>query len=199
MEEFFTNVYEKCEWGNNKNIFYKGSSGGGSSLDININTYVPFLKNFIIENNIKSVVDLGCGDFICGPFIYNDLDIKYTGYDTYKKIIDHNLKFNSKDKYNFYHLDFYNSKKEIIEADLCILKDVLQHWKIEEIYTFLDYIIETKKFKYILLCNCCNQLYDNPDNDGRSTPLSVNFYPLKKYNPKKLFNYHTKEVSVISI
>lgn len=199
MEQFFTNVYEKCEWGDNKNSSYKGSSGGGSSIEININTYVPFLKKFIMENNIKSIVDLGCGDFVCGPLIYNTLDIKYTGYDTYEKVIIHNSDNNCKEKYNFYHLDFYNKKEEILPADLCILKDVLQHWKMDEIYNFLDYITDTKKYKYILICNCCNQKHDNPKNEERSTPLSVDFLPLKKYNPKKLFNYSTKEVSIIYI
>jgi hypothetical protein len=54
-------------------------------------------------------------------------------------------------------------------------------------------------FKYILICNCCNQREDDPQNDERSTPLSINFYPLKKYNPVKLYNYNTKEVSVIIV
>ena len=42
---------------------YNGSSGGGSDLDYNKDTYVPFLKKFIVDNNIKNIVDLGCGDF----------------------------------------------------------------------------------------------------------------------------------------
>lgn len=66
---------------------------------------------------------------------------------------------------------------------------------------FLDYLVNNKLFKYILICNCCNQTEDNPNpnNDNRSTPLSIHFFPLKKYNPIKLYNYYTKEVSLISI
>ena len=199
MERVFTNIYENKIWGDNNNREYNGSSGGGSDLDYNKDTYVPFLKKFIIDNNIKNVVDLGCGDFKCGKLIYDDLDIKYTGYDTYKKIIDYNLKQHSLPKYFFEHLNIFDDKEIIKTADLCILKDVLQHWKMDEIYTFLDYLIENKIFKYILICNCCNQTKDNPDNDGRSTPLSINFFPLKKYNPVKLYNFHTKELSVIYV
>ena len=91
MEGVFTNIYENKIWGNNQNNFYMGSSGGGSEVNYNKDTYVPFLKNFIIENNIKSVADLGCGDFLCGNIIYDDLDVLYTGYDTYKKVIDYHL------------------------------------------------------------------------------------------------------------
>jgi hypothetical protein len=65
MEQCFTNAYETQLWGNNNIAEYNGSSGDGSSLNYNINTYVPFLKKFITDNNIKNIVDLGCGDFIC--------------------------------------------------------------------------------------------------------------------------------------
>ena len=199
MEEIFTNIYENSMWGTNNNSEYKGSSGSGSEIDYNKNTYIPFIQKFILDNKIKTIVDLGCGDFKCGPLIYDNLDILYTGYDAYNKIIQYNSKQHSISKYNFIHLDFYNKKENIINSDLCILKDVLQHWKMNEIYLFLDYLIDTKKFKYILLCNCCNQKENDPINNDRSTPLSINFLPLKKYNPVKLYTFHSKEISVITI
>jgi len=63
----------------------------------------------------------------------------------------------------------------------------------------LDYFVENKKFKYILICNCCYQSHDNDDIEtGGFRPLRCDFLPLKKYNPIKLFNYgRTKEVSII--
>lgn len=200
METTFTKIYENKLWGDNNNYYYSGSSGQGSSIEYNINNYIPFLKKFIIENNVKTIVDLGCGDFRCGNLIYNDLNILYTGYDVYKKIIEFNLQNNSSIKYNFYHLDFYNNRENIIISDLCIIKDVLQHWTHDEIYTFLDYIIESKKFKFILLINCNYQNDDNINiNTGQFRALSCNYLPLKKYNPIKIFEYGTKEVLLISI
>ena len=74
MEQIFTNVYESNLWGNNNIIEYNGSSGGGSALDYNKDTYVPFLKKFILDNNIKNIIDLGCGDFRCGKLIYDELE-----------------------------------------------------------------------------------------------------------------------------
>jgi len=80
------------------------------------------------------------------------------------------------------------------------LKDVIQHWSLENIYNFLDYLVESKKCKYILICNCCRQKQDDTDIiNGSFRNLSCDYFPLKKYNPKKLYNYHTKEVSVIGI
>jgi hypothetical protein len=198
MEQTFTNIYETKYWGNNNNTEYHGSSGEGSFIEYNKDTYVPFLKKFITDNNIKTIVDLGSGDFKCGKLIYDDLDIMYTGYDVYKKVVDYNSKQNSKSKYSFIHLDFCNNKENIVNGDLCILKDVIQHWSLGCIYTFLDYLVEHKKFKYILICNCCGQTHHNTDiNDGEGRPLSCEYLPLKKYNPTKLYNYNTKEVSVI--
>jgi len=144
MEQCFTNVYENNLWGNNNNSEYNGSSGPGSSLNYNTYTYVPFLKKFITDNNIKNIVDLGCGDFICGKLIYDNLDILYTGYDTYKKVIDYNSTNHLLPKYSFIHLDFCNNKENIINGELCILKDVIQHWSLDNIYTFLDYLVEKK-------------------------------------------------------
>jgi len=200
MEQIFSSIYENKVWGDNNNSEYNGSSGGGSDIDFNKDTYVPFVKKFIIDNGIKSIVDLGCGDFRCGKMLYDDLDIVYTGYDVYKKVIQFNSKHHSLPKYSFIHLDFCNNKKDIIGGDLCILKDVLQHWSLDNIYNFLDYVVETKKFKYVLICNCCNQTQDNTNcENGGGRPLSCHYNPLKKYNPVKLLNYNTKEVSVIKV
>ena len=201
MEQIFTNVYENKICGDNNNPEYNGSSGGGSDIDYNINNYVPFLKKFIIDNKIKTVVDLGCGDFRCGKLIYDELDVSYTGYDTYKKVVDYNSTQNSLPKYSFIHLDFCNNKELIMDGgDLCILKDVIQHWSLDNIYSFLDYLVIHKKFKYILICNCGYQMRDNTNIiDGDFRHLSCDKFPLKRYNPKKLYNYNTKEVSVIEI
>jgi hypothetical protein len=200
MEQIFTHIYEKHIWGNNNNPEYSGSSGGGSDINYNRDTYVPFLKKFIIDNNIKNIVDLGCGDFRCGKLIYDDLDIMYNGYDAYKKIIEYNSKHHSLPKYVFTHLDFCNNKESIINGDLCILKDVLQHWSLDSINNMLHYLIENKKFKYILICNCCNQNQDDIDtHDGGCRVLSCDYNPLRKFNPIKLLNYDTKEISLIKI
>ena len=206
MENVFTNIYENNAWGTNDNVWnnkkreYNGSSGDGSKIKYNRKTYIPLLTQFILKNNIKSVVDLGSGDFLCGKIIYDNLNVIYNGYDAYKKVIDYNSKHYLQPKYTFTHLDFCNNKENILNGELCILKDVIQHWSLQNIYTFLDYLIEHKMFKYILICNCGYQTIDNTDIvDGEFRPLSCDFLPLKKYNPIKIYKYDTKEVSIIKL
>ncbi len=214
-KNIFTNIYENKHWGDNGINEYNGSSGSGSDVSYNINTYVPLLRNIIIQLNINSINDLGCGDFKCGKYIYDDLSVIYNGYDAYDKVIEYNKKvyktnkynFNLNNnydlfysKYNFIHLDFCNQKEEIKKADLCILKDVIQHWSLENIYNFIDYLCINKICKYILICNCCNQTCDNTNiPTGSCRGLSAKYYPLKAYNPTILLNYNTKEVSLIRV
>ena len=113
MEQVFTYIYENNIWGNNLNNKYSGSSGDGSTIEFNKDTYINFVQNFIKDHNITSVVDLGCGDFRCGGLIYDELDVKYTGYDVYKKVVDFNTSNRSGTKYNFIHLDLVYSKVAI--------------------------------------------------------------------------------------
>ena len=200
MEQLFTNIYETYQWGNNGSTEYNGSSGGGSDIEFN-KIYIAELKKFITDNNITNITDLGCGDFRCGKTIYDDLNnITYTGYDAYKKVIDYNSTQYPLPKYSFIHLDFCNNKEDIKDGELCILKDVMQHWSLVNIYHFLDYLVEHKKFKYIVICNCGFQTQNDTDIvAGDFRPLSCDYFPLKKYCPTKLYNYHTKEVSVIEL
>ena len=126
------------------------------------------------------------------------MDINYYGYDAYKKIININQKKYT--RFNFIHEDIQKLEK-IINGDLCILKDILQHWKTKEIYIFLDKIIKSNKFKYILICNCEKQKYDDQDiiRTGKFRGLSHKYLPLKKYNPKLLLRFNGKELSLISL
>jgi len=195
----FTNIYESSTWGTNDNLEYNGSSGDGSFMENN-KEYISLVKEFVKTNSIHTVVDLGCGDWKCGKALYDDLPITYKGYDAYEKLIISNTNTYGSSKYSFEHLDFLNLSEKIQNADLCIIKDVLQHWPLESIYKFMDTICSSNKFKYILLTNCS---YQNKDNTtiqlGQFRPLSGKYLPLKKYNPESLLLYSSKEVLLINI
>ncbi|NDB82200.1 MAG: hypothetical protein EB127_05580, partial [Alphaproteobacteria bacterium] len=194
----FTSIYEREAWGDNGISEYKGSSGDGSFVEKN-KEYIRFLNGFIKEKEIQSVVDLGCGDWKCGKLIYDDLLVEYNGYDAYEKLINYNNKAFGSSKYSFTHLDFLNNVDTIKSADLCIIKDVLQHWPLSSIYSFLDAISKSKKFKYIVVTNCSYQNKDNTDIPmGGFRPLSKDYLPLKKYAPISLLSYESKEVILIN-
>lgn len=200
--ETFTEIYEKCKWGKDNADEYNGSSGPGSEVEINIKTYVPFIQNFIRQYSISTVADLGCGNFKCGPHIYDDLpNVMYAGYDAYGKLVDRNNKMYGKSsKYLFRQTDIIHEKNQIAGADLCILKDVMQHWKLCDIYDFLEFVTTKKLFRYILICNCTGQNKDDTDiNMGDFRALSSHHRPLSKFNARTVYTYHTKEVSIIEV
>lgn len=201
----FTEIYEKHKLGNDNSIYYDGSSGEGSTYEYNEKDFIPFLTKFITNNQIKTIVDLGCGNLGYNRTIYDKLGIDaYYGYDIYKKLQNYNRTFFNDKKYKFYTMDFLKHYDEIQSSDLCIIKDVLQHWMLKDIYYLLDKLIENNKFKYIMIINCCDQKHDyNDSNDisfktGEWRKLSANFLPLSKYNPRIIFKYKTKEVSLIT-
>ena len=59
----------------------------------------------------------------------------------------------------------------------------------------MNYLIQSKKFKYILICNCSYQTNDSQHiNTGVFRPINKNFYPLNEFELIKVFSYNTKDV-----
>lgn len=200
MPTIFTNIYNSLSWGDKHCGQYSGSSGPGSFLDYN-SQYISFLQEFINDNKIKVIVDVGCGDFEIGPNIYNNLDVYYFGYDVYEEIIKYdNNEHLPEYKYHFNVLDCYNNMKDLPLGDLCIIKDVFQYWSNNSINVFLNYLIKNRRFKYILIVNSCGQQIDNGDTvTGQYRELSSEYNPLRKFNVVKMLNYNSKEVSLIKV
>ena len=200
MPAIFTNIYNNLGWGDKHCAKYSGSSGPGSLVDQN-SQYILFLQQLIKDNNLKIIVDVGCGDFEIGNNIYTNLDVYYFGYDVYNTVIDYNIQANlPAHKYHFNVLDCYNNINKLPLGDLCIIKDVLQYWSNNCINVFLNYLIKNKRFKYILIVNSCKQIMNDCDTvTGQYRELCSDFNPLKKFNPIKMFNYSSKEVSLIKL
>ena len=130
-EERFERIYEKKLWGENEEG--DGFSGGGSKLE-NILPYYEYLINFLSAESIKSVVDLGCGDWEFSRYI-NWEGIDYTGFDVVRSVIRKN---NS--RYGNPHIHFYSGnflEMEIPTADLLICKHVLQHMPTKDVHEFV--------------------------------------------------------------
>jgi len=193
--QVFEQIYENKVWGDNYSEEYKGSSGEGSSIEFN-QEYIEFLKNFLKDYKIKSVVDLGSGDFRCGPLIYNKYQGTYTGYDIYSKVTETNQKNYSNENRNFKTLDFCTCEAdEIQNAQLYIIKDVLQHWPNKLITEFLSKIVQKRKFTYLLVTNCCSGKEEDIENIGAFRPISNQ---LNNFFPFEVLEYKTKKVFLIS-
>lgn len=139
-EEVFTQVYDSDIW------FSRGTSGLGSRVE-NAKPYMDFLQAFLKNNNVKSVVDVGCGDWSFSKYIdWNGAF--YSGYDIVKSVIEENKKQYSHPNRLFVYEDALSC--DLPQADLLICKDVLQHLPHADIFTFLK---QLSKFKYCLIMN----------------------------------------------
>ena len=156
-EKVFTDIYQQGVWGHHPDG--SGSSGGGSSLEAT-KTYRTFLQKFLSDHNIKSVVDVGCGDWQFSRTI-NWGNTHYLGYDVVLPIIEKNRSKYSAPNIHFLHGDAINT--DLPGADLLICKDVLQHLSNEDI---LQFIQQLPKFKYCLITNDIDPLTRSSNNSS---------------------------------
>lgn len=143
-EEAFTAIYNYGIWG--VNAEGQGVSGSGSTLEAT-ECYRIFLQQFLKDFQIRSVIDLGCGDWEFSQAINWD-GIDYTGYDIVQSVIERDQKRFAKPNIHFVHGNAI--RMDMPSADLLICKDVLQHLPNEDIFLLFR---QLPKFKYCLITN----------------------------------------------
>lgn len=180
MSKIFEDVYKKNWW-------QKGSGPG--SFPENTVEYRKFLQNFLKKNNIKGVLDAGCGDWQFSKLINWD-GIKYIGIDVVPFIIKYNIKNYSRKNIKFYKKDFLKDK--LPSSELIIIKDVLQHLTTENIINFLP---KLKNFKFALLIN--DHAEGNTDcENGHFRPLNLKKPPFS-LKAKRVFFFNKKQVLLV--
>lgn len=108
----------------------RGGKSGAGSYGRLADFKAEIINSFIIENNIQSVLELGCGDG-------NQLSLSnyknYKGFDVSEKAIKNcKEKFKHDDSKSFYPLSNFN--KEIDCAELSLSLDVIYHLVEDDIY-----------------------------------------------------------------
>jgi hypothetical protein len=122
----------------------KPGAPGADSTNKNTVAYREFLQKFLIDHEIKTVLDVGCGDWNFSRLL-DWSGIKYVGIDVSDLALERAEEFSS-DNIKFYELDAISC--DLPDADLVILKDVIQYWSNNEILEFLP---KLKKFKKVLV------------------------------------------------
>jgi SAM-dependent methyltransferase len=160
------------------NRYYKsdawigGGSGSGSTPEVTA-PYRDFLSRFLRDHNIKSVVDLGCGDWQFSKLIdWSRID--YLGVDVSRTVLDNTRKF-AKPGIRFIELN--GTSSSLPGADLLIMKDVMQHWSNEDIEQFL---LNLPKFQYALITNGSHKGSDRTNSQtqtGGCRPVDLTATP----------------------
>ena len=181
-QEVFTDIYANKAWGTNAEG--EGHSGGGSTLD-STKPYRQFLQKIFKVFQIRSVVDVGCGDWEFSKAMDWE-GIDYYGYDVVESVIAKNNELYENEHIHFIHAN--GVEEDLLEADLLICKDVLQHLSNEDILAFLE---QAPKFKYCLITNDTDIGGKNVNyqiNRGESRPLDLTEPPFS-VKGIKVFHY----------
>jgi len=193
----FNEVYQNKVWGTGE--ISGGSSGPGSSPELN-KKYIEYLNDFIQKNNIKSIVDIGCGDWQIMSLVNLD-NVQYYGYDTSSIIIDANNKKYKRKNINF----IYNDLDQAVDfkaADLLICKDVLQHLSYHNIHKIL---LQLHKYKHFFIIGNTGRMGETTVNrnikDGGCRDLDIRNPPFNVQNledPKYLWAPERPDMALLT-
>jgi hypothetical protein len=133
---------------NRANIFdpvYRAASGarpGGvepysdsSASSPTVATYVAFVRNFILQRRVETLVEIGCGDFAIGQRFAEKAE-RYLGVDESSEIIERNRAAFGSAAIQFAQADA--TRDDLPPSDLCLIRQVLgrlDNASIEQILT----------------------------------------------------------------
>jgi hypothetical protein len=138
LRPIFQEIYQKQQWGH--------GSGPGSS-PANTIEYRAFVERFIEANQIRSVTDLGCGDWQFSHLIdWSQVD--YLGFDVVSEIVAQNRSRFALPNLRFEELTDID---KLPGGDLLLSKEVLQHLPNQIIVEYL--IAIRQKYRFALLTN----------------------------------------------
>ena len=141
-EEIFSDVYKNNIWGGEKGVFYSGAG----TRNPNTSIYIDKLRDFIRQHQIRSILEIGCGDFEIMDKVLAGINIRYEGTDVVDDLIYHNNRTFGNDLISFKKINAID--QELPSADLIIIRQVLQHLSNAQIVSILS---KLTKFKYAFI------------------------------------------------
>lgn len=184
MEKTFSTIYDKDVW---------GGSGPGSSPEY-CAPFADFLSKYISDSGVKSFCDLGCGDLRWMPGVVAKTGVSYIGVDCVRALIDkHSSWYVDDPRYSFWHLDL-SQADAFPDADMYMIKDVLQHWPSDAVAVWLNKFFSAKPDARLLVVNCGGQTVARDLSVGGWAPLDPDKYPMWNTDAKRVFTWASKNV-----
>ncbi len=172
----FELAYAGKSWGDGGDEeFYSGTGSDEAELL----AYSNVIKNFLSQKQIRTVVDIGCGDFRAARASLLEGGTHYIGIDIVPSLIVQNRRRYSNSQVEFLCLDAVLD--ELPNGDLCIIKQVLQHLSNAEIALILR---KARKYKYVIITEhwpAPSPLFkpnkDMPPSADLRVPMQSGVYP----------------------
>ena len=182
-KETFTQIYQSNHWEGKTSI-----SGTGSD-PLQTKTIIGAINTLIDEWNIKSILDLSCGDFTWMKSI-NLKRVKYLGADIVDNLIKDNL-----EKYSTNHIRFEvinQISDPLPKSDLIISRDSLVHFSFDDIYNSIKNI-KISGSKYLLITTFPQHLLNHDITTGDWRTLNFQNAPFNFPVPLKIINENCTE------
>ncbi|MFO7445840.1 MAG: hypothetical protein R6W90_05705 [Ignavibacteriaceae bacterium] len=172
----FEKIYKTNSWMDDES-----RSGSGSNLEntLNIRRELPLLVKGL---NIKSLVDIPCGDFYWMQKVNTDVN-SYTGADIVPELINNNQKLYGNEKRKFILLDL--TEDNLPAADLILCRDCLPHLSFKNIFSAIDRIKKSGS-GYLLTSTYINRELNRDIETGLFRPLNLQLPPFNFPEPLKL-------------
>lgn len=140
-QQAFERIYATQHWGASEDGF---CSGRGSS-DVYTRGYVEVIRDFIVQREVRQVVDLGCGDFRVGRQLLAP-SLTYTGVDIVRPLVERNqLRFGAPNV-SFVVRDMV--REALPDGELALLRQVLQHLSNQQI---LQVLANCRRYRYLVV------------------------------------------------
>ena len=183
IQDAFATIYQTDAWTH---------GSGPGSLPLNTIEYRGFLERFIEANAVRSVTDLGCGDWQFSKQI-DWSGIAYTGFDVVEAVVMRNRARHARPNIAF---TLFTAIEDLPGGDLLLAKEVLQHLPTRLVQ---DYIAAIRaKYRYALLTNSTEpgELANTDIAPGGYRPLRLEAPPFNVPGAK-IFTYFPQSGSYL--
>ncbi|MBS0379254.1 MAG: class I SAM-dependent methyltransferase [Proteobacteria bacterium] len=141
VDEIFSDIYRRNRWGGEQGELHSGSG----STEEHARRYAQTVNEFIRAHGIRSVVDLGCGDFRVARSLQRE-GLRYTGVDIVPDLIETNRRLYGSERVRFQCMNIIEER--LPQAELCLVRQVLQHLSNAQISRVLA---NTRQYPYVLV------------------------------------------------
>ncbi len=141
IRDVFRDIYARNEWGGARGAFYSGTGSEESQAT----AYAEAVRKFVLDRGIKSIVDLGCGDYRVGRML-RSTGVHYSGVDIVPELIERNRALFADQDTAFLCRDLLD--EELPDGELCLVRQVLQHLSNAEIAKAVGRL---SRYHYVLI------------------------------------------------
>lgn len=173
-EEIFTETFHNRYWRSKESVSGRGAELNQTAV---LRAELPALLR---QYNIRSLLDLPCGDFNWMQHV--DLqDIRYTGGDIVEALVAQNQEQYGNDRRTFQHLDLLSDA--LPDADCILVRDCLVHFSFAHINQALENINKSNT-TYLLTTTFPNTKKNEDIQTGHWRTINLQLAPF--YFPEPL-------------